>query len=74
MVLPRPFLSLWPNKINYVKMYKRTNSYIILKKKLSNIAGKVFQYKRIIRWSSIYKIRQKRYLEYCKKYDSTEVF
>ena len=68
MVLPRPFLSLWPNKINYVKLYKRTNSYIIFKKKLSD------KYKRIIRWSSIYKIRQKRYLEYCKKYDSTEVF
>ena len=37
MVLPRPFLSLWPNKINYVKLYKRTNSYIIFKKKLSDI-------------------------------------
>ena len=59
MVLPRPFLSLWLNKINSVNLYKRTNGYIILKKKLSDVQNncKMIFYQNVIQ-KALYSITQ----------------
>ena len=60
MVLPRPFLSLRLNKINSVNLYKRTNGYIILKKKLSDAVQnncKMIFYQKVIQ-KALYSITQ----------------
>ena len=59
MVLPRPFSSLWLNEINSVKLYTRTNRYIIVKKKLADVlnnCNKIFYQKVILK--ALYSIKQ----------------